>query len=89
MKNLNLVTTNILFIIFSVLLGVLPLMIGFIFSNVTEGMKRKKKKNKKYKKCRKCRKCKKCKICEICKTCPPPKQEAEFVTREYNKLFPV
>ena len=75
MKNLNLVTTNILFIIVSVLLGVLPLIIGFIFSNVTEGMKRKKKNEK----------CKKCKICE---TCPPPKQEAEFVTREYNKLFP-
>jgi hypothetical protein len=84
MKKSQLVTTNILFIIVSVLLVVLPLIIGFVFSNVTEGMKKKKKKkNKKKKKKKKKKRNKKCKKIK-CAKCPGP--EPSFLMKQYDKL---
>jgi hypothetical protein len=72
MKKSQLVTSFVL------LVGLL--IIGFFFSNVTEGMKKKKKKNKKKKKKKKNKKCKKIK----CAKCPGP--EPSFLMKQYDKL---
>ena len=81
--------TNILFLMVSFALVVLPLIIGFFF-NVTEGMKKKKgkgkgggkKKGKKKKKKKKKRKGKK-KKCPACPVIPP---EQSFATKVYYKI---